>query len=105
MGVLVMEVLSVSGFGSEYVWVIGDFVDGLSGWVVSGCVGLFVDGVLVEVYGLGGVGLDSVREFLLNVPEGGVVGDEFVEFLRGACFYCWGCFGSSSSFTKGYKMV
>ena len=100
-----MEVLSVSGFGSEYVWVIGDFVDPLSGWLVRGCLGLFVDGRLCEVFGLGVLGLEAVREFLLNVPEGESVDTVFVEFLCGECFYCWGCFGSSSSFTKGYKMV
>lgn len=100
-----MEILSVGGFGSEYVWCIGDFVDGVSGWVVSGCVGLFVNNVLVEVYGLGAVGLDSVREFLLNVPEDGVVGDLFVEFLWDECFYYWDCFGNSTGFTKCYKMV
>lgn len=100
-----MEVLGVGGFGEGYVWGVGDFVDPLSGWVVRGCLGLFVGGRLVEVYGLGVLGFEAVREFLLNVPEGDCVSDMFVEFLCGECFYYWDGFGNSRTLTNVFNMV
>ena len=100
-----MEVLGVGGFGEGYVWGVGDFVDPLSGWVVRGCLGLFVGGRLCEVYGLGVLGFENVREFLLNVPEGEYGVDVFVEFLCGECFYYWDGFENSRTLTNVFNMV
>ena len=60
---------------------VGDWVDPLTGFVVSGCVILWDGGVVVGVFGLGAVGLLNVERSCQRV---GLIEACWVE-----CFYCY----------------
>lgn len=65
---------------------VGDWVDPLSGFVVSGCVMLWEDDEVVGVFGLGSIGLLNVER---NSGRLGLLGACWLY-----CFYCWFASGS-----------
>ena len=60
---------------------VGDWVDPLTGFVVSGCVILLDGGEVVGVFGLGSVGLENVEKSCHSLG--------LIEACWLFCFYVW----------------